>query len=103
MSPAKGRGAGDLPEDEPRWQPLRWPVMRKALAWMAPYRKQYMIGAAVGLTMTLLDMLGPMYIRHLLDDDVPQGRGTRRISRARGRRRRCAGSRRRRRSDGTGR
>ena len=72
-APAKGKGGGDVPEDEPMFQPLRWPVMKKALAWMAPYRKQYLIGTLVGLAVTLLDMLGPMYIRHLLDNDVPGG------------------------------
>lgn len=60
-------------EQDVPYRPLRWPVIKQALSWMAPYRKQYILATLVGLTVNLLDMLGPLYIKHLVDYDIPAG------------------------------
>jgi ABC-type multidrug transport system fused ATPase/permease subunit len=66
-----GTGPVQQPDNEPDYRPLSWEVISKALVWMRPYRKDYAIGAVAGLLATVLDMLGPAYIRHLVDHDLP--------------------------------
>jgi ABC-type multidrug transport system fused ATPase/permease subunit len=63
----------DAPEDEPIYKPLTWPVMRKGLALLAPFKHRYALATAVGLLTTLLEMIAPQYIQHLVDHDLPQG------------------------------
>ena len=55
---------------EPDYKPLEWPVVKKILWWMAPYKWDYAIALVVNLAGTLLDMLGPLYIKHLVDHDI---------------------------------
>ncbi len=62
---------GAAPDTEPDYKPLEWPVVKGLLAWMRPYRKQYLIAAAAGLTIAMLEMIAPEYIQHLVDDDIP--------------------------------
>ena len=61
---------GNAPEGEPDYKPLEWPVVKKILHQMAPYRWQYAVALCVNLAGTLLDMLGPLYIKRLVDHDV---------------------------------
>ena len=61
----------NAPEGEPDYKPLEWPVVKKILHWMAPYTWNYIVALLVNLAGTLLDMLGPLYIKHLVDHDIP--------------------------------
>jgi len=61
----------DHPDSEPEYKPLEWPVIRKMLLRMKPYTWAYILGAVIGLAMTILEMLGPTYIGHLVDKDIP--------------------------------
>jgi len=67
----------DAPEDEPQYRPLTWPVLRKGLALLVPYKNRYILTTAIGLAVTLLEMITPLYIQHLVDYDLPQGAGYR--------------------------
>lgn len=65
------RQPGAAPDTEPDYKPLEWPVVKGILAWMRPYKKQYIIATAAGLTIAMLEMIAPEYIQHLVDDDLP--------------------------------
>ncbi len=63
----------DAPEDEPSYKPLEWPVIKKGLLLLKPFKNRYALATAVGLFTTLLEMIAPQYIQHLVDHDLPQG------------------------------
>jgi ATP-binding cassette subfamily B protein len=59
------------PEGETAYKPLEWPVLKKLLGWMAPYRKQYAFAVFLNIVFTLLEMSGPLFLKHLIDRDIP--------------------------------
>jgi ATP-binding cassette subfamily B protein len=61
----------NAPEGEADYKPLEWPVIRKLLGWMAPYRKQYAFALFLNVIFTLLDMSGPLFLKQLIDHDIP--------------------------------
>jgi len=65
---AKDPNAAD---DEEPYKELEWPLIRKILARMKPYRRQYGIALFLNMVFTMLEMLGPMFIRQLIDNDIP--------------------------------
>ena len=76
---AKGSGAtGDAakvrdpnaPEEEEAFKELEWPLVRKMLGWMAPYKGAYMFALLLNVSFTVLEMLGPMFIKQLIDHDI---------------------------------
>lgn len=71
-NPASGSGKDpNAPEGEPDYKPLEWPVVKKLLGWMRPYKWAYLLALVINLFATMLDMLGPLYIKHLVDSDIP--------------------------------
>jgi ATP-binding cassette, subfamily B, multidrug efflux pump len=61
----------DASEEEEPYKPLEWPVIRKILQWMRPYRVQYGVALSLNVVFTVLEMLGPLFIRQLIDADIP--------------------------------
>ncbi|MEO6437411.1 MAG: ABC transporter ATP-binding protein, partial [Tepidisphaeraceae bacterium] len=53
--------------EEERYKPIEWPLVRRLLTVLAPYKKQYLIGLAVGLIHVLCDMTGPKFMQHTID------------------------------------
>jgi ATP-binding cassette subfamily B protein len=68
----RGLGVKDpnAPEEEEPFKPLEWPLVRRILAWMAPYKRSYALALSLNVLTTVLDMLGPMFVRQLIDHDV---------------------------------
>jgi ATP-binding cassette subfamily B protein len=62
----KPANIGDM-IDEERYKPIEWPMVRRLLRTLAPYKKQYMIGLALGLVHVTCDMTGPKFMQHLID------------------------------------
>ncbi len=60
----------NAPDGETDYKPLEWPVVKKLLGWMAPYRKQYAFALFLNVVFTLLDMSGPLFLKQLIDHDV---------------------------------
>src|SRR5215211_4601842 len=54
-------------DDEQRYRPIDWVLVRRLLRELSPYRFQYASGVALGLVHVLLDMAGPAFIAHLID------------------------------------
>jgi ATP-binding cassette, subfamily B, bacterial len=61
----------DASEEEEPYKPLEWPLIRKILQWMRPYRTQYGVALLLSMVFMVLEMLGPMFIRQLIDRDIP--------------------------------
>jgi len=61
----------NLPDSETEYKPLEWPILRKFIHLLAEYRGRYIIAVLVNLASTILDMLGPLFVKHLIDKDIP--------------------------------
>jgi len=59
--------APDEELEEARYKPIEWPLVRRLLTWLAPHKKQYIIGIVVGLIYVLLEMQGPMILQWIID------------------------------------
>ncbi|MGN6366949.1 MAG: ABC transporter ATP-binding protein [Phycisphaerae bacterium] len=60
----------NAPEGEEAYKPLEWPVVKKLLAWMMPFKWAYVLALVLNLMFTGLEMTGPMFLRHLIDHDI---------------------------------
>ena len=54
-------------EEEETYKPIEWPLVRRLLSVLAPYKRQYLIGLALGLVHISCDMAGPKFMQHLID------------------------------------
>jgi len=61
----------NAPDEEEPFKELEWPLVKRILSWMRPYRTQYIIALLLNIEFTVLEMLGPMFIRQLIDHDIP--------------------------------
>lgn len=68
-APSTGRNP-NAPDEEEEYKPLEWPVVKKMLAWMAPYKKQYALALTLNVAFTILELLGPMFVKRLIDHDI---------------------------------
>ncbi|HQY87519.1 MAG TPA: ABC transporter ATP-binding protein, partial [Tepidisphaeraceae bacterium] len=59
--PKKDSPAPDS-EEEARYRPLAWWMIRRLLTYLRPYRKTYVLGITFCLIHVLLDMLGPQFV-----------------------------------------
>ena len=73
LATAAGTGAFAVPlppldsDDEPRYRPIEWWLVKRMLAMLAPYRKQYALAVVCGLVHVFLDMQSPRFIQHIAD------------------------------------
>jgi len=54
-------------DDEQRYKPIEWPLVRRLLRELMPFKKQYAMGIGIGLVHVFLDMLGPQFIRGIIN------------------------------------
>jgi ATP-binding cassette, subfamily B, bacterial len=54
-------------EDEDRYRPIQWPLVKKLLVSLAPFKRWYIIAIFLGLGHVLLDMLSPLFTQHIID------------------------------------
>jgi len=79
--PAKHPGVRPAPldtDDEPRYKPIEWPLVRRLLDALKPYRKMYTTAILIGLCHVTLDMLSPQFVSWIINygDDYIQKRIT---------------------------
>ena len=56
-----------IEEQEERYKPIDWTLVRRLLRELRPYKAQYIIGISLGLTHVLLDLVGPEFIGRISD------------------------------------
>src|SRR2546428_172531 len=54
-------------EEEERYKPIEWPLVRRLLRTLAPFKMQYLLGLALGLVHVSCDMASPTFMRHVID------------------------------------
>ena len=54
-------------EEEERYKPIEWPLIRRLLTVLAPYKKQYAFGLLLGLIHVSCDLSSPWFLRHIID------------------------------------
>jgi ATP-binding cassette subfamily B protein len=54
-------------DDETRYKPIEWSLIRRLFSLLAPYKRRYVLGISLGALMVILEMLGPLFIGHLVD------------------------------------
>jgi ATP-binding cassette subfamily B protein len=57
--------AGDEPEEV--YRPIEWPLVKRLLSCLAPYRRQYALGIALCAVHVLLEMLGPKFTQWIIN------------------------------------
>src|SRR5262245_17202294 len=63
-------------DEEQRYRPIDWQLVRRLLGELTPFRFQYALGIVVGLVHVLLDLTGPFFIAHLIDYCTAYKRGS---------------------------
>jgi len=58
----------DADEDDERYKPIDWAIVRRQLTWLAPFKRQYVLAICVGLVHLLLEMSSPQFMRWLIYD-----------------------------------
>jgi len=54
-------------EDEERYLPLQWNLVRKLLAGLAPFKNMYILAISMGLVQVFCDMQGPQFLKRLIN------------------------------------
>lgn len=54
-------------DEEPKYRPIEWPLIRRLFGLLAPYKQRYAMGISLGVVMIVLEMLSPRFIGHLVD------------------------------------
>ncbi len=54
-------------EEDEQYKPIEWPLIRRCMGLLWPYRKRYALGIAICIVHVLLEMAGPKFTQELLD------------------------------------
>jgi ATP-binding cassette, subfamily B, bacterial len=54
-------------EDEDKYRPIQWALVRRLLGELRPFAGNYIFGILLGLVFVLLDMLGPLFIKAIIN------------------------------------
>ncbi len=54
-------------DEEVHYRPIEWPLIRRLLELLYPFRRQYALGLSMGVLMVILEMMSPQYMRHLVN------------------------------------
>lgn len=54
-------------EEDSRYKPIEWSLIRRLMQQLAPYRKTYIFAISVGLVHVMLDLLTPTYVKWIIN------------------------------------
>jgi ATP-binding cassette subfamily B protein len=54
-------------DDEQRYKPIAWPLVRRLLRELGAFKRQYLLGISIGLVHVLCDMCGPKFIEAIIN------------------------------------
>ena len=54
-------------DDDELYKPIDWAIVRRLLAWLGPFKKQYTTGISIGLVHLLLEMSSPLFMGWLIE------------------------------------
>src|SRR5215475_5015203 len=74
-APAVAPSAHVESEDEDRYRPIQWPLVRRLLSSLAPFKRLYLLAIGLGLCHVLLDMQSPEFTQKIIDYGADYSRG----------------------------
>ena len=54
-------------EEEERYKPIEWPLVKRLLKSLAPFKKQFIMGLLVGLVHVSCELTGPKFMQHIIN------------------------------------
>src|SRR3954471_17313648 len=54
-------------DDEQRYKPIEWPLVKRVLKNLLPFKGLYGLAAGLGVLMLVLDMQSPRFMQHVID------------------------------------
>jgi ATP-binding cassette subfamily B protein len=54
-------------DDEQRYKPIEWPLVKRVLKNLLPYKGLYGLAAGLGVVMLILDMQSPRFMQYVID------------------------------------
>jgi ATP-binding cassette subfamily B protein len=54
-------------DEEIHYKPIEWPLVKRLIQLLYPFRKQYAFGLSLGVLMVVLEMMSPQYMRHIIN------------------------------------
>jgi ABC-type multidrug transport system fused ATPase/permease subunit len=54
-------------EEEQRYKPVEWPIVRRVIQNLMPYRRMYLGGLLLGMVMLILEMQSPRFMQFIID------------------------------------
>lgn len=54
-------------DDEQKYRPIEWSLVRRVIRELAPFRNQYVVGISLGLVHVLCDMASPKFIQWIIN------------------------------------
>src|SRR4051812_25105375 len=54
-------------DDEQKYKPIEWPLVRRLIRELAPFKRQYIWGIALGLVHVLCDLASPKFVEWIID------------------------------------
>jgi ATP-binding cassette subfamily B protein len=67
LPPAPTKNSQIESEDEDKYRPIQWALVRRLLGELRPFARSYIFGILLGLVFVLLDMLGPLFIKAIIN------------------------------------
>jgi ATP-binding cassette subfamily B protein len=62
-------------EDEDRYKPIQWPLVKRLLVSLSPFKRLYFLAIGLGLCHVLLDMMSPWFTQQIIDYGADYSRG----------------------------
>ncbi|HWP39443.1 MAG TPA: ABC transporter ATP-binding protein, partial [Tepidisphaeraceae bacterium] len=57
-------------DQEQRYRPITWSMVRRLLRALAPFKRQYLLGVCLGMIHVLLEQQGPWFMRRIINGGV---------------------------------
>ena len=54
-------------DEEVHYKPIEWPLVKRLIQLLYPFRRQYAYGLSLGVLMVVLEMMSPQYMRHIIN------------------------------------
>jgi len=62
-------------EEESRYKPIEWPLVRRLLGMLAPWWRYYALGLLLGVVMIVLEMQSPRFMQRIINYVTEYGQG----------------------------
>src|SRR5260370_40226058 len=54
-------------DEEIQYKPIEWPLVKRLIGLLYPCRKQYAWGVGLGAIVVVMEMMSPLFMRHIIN------------------------------------